>query len=171
MPITCLVPEGRILPELAAEFGVSGLRVGDQLLRKQLVVRILPFVEQRKYDELLWACDLNFVRGEDSFVRAQWAEVPFVWQIYVQDEDVHLEKLQAFLARYREGLDPAIAKALTDFWLAWNKGEGAAAAVWPAFSAALPALRAHAVAWGEQLLVQGGDLAARLVQFCKLKLE
>lgn len=168
-PITCLVPEGRILPELATEFGVSGLRAGDRLLRDRLAVRILPFVEQQKYDELLWACDLNFVRGEDSFVRAQWAEAPFVWQIYVQDEDVHLEKLQAFLARYREGLDPAIGAALSDFWLAWNKEEGAAAA-WPAFRAALPALKAHAAAWAGQLLA-GGDLAARLVQFCKLKLE
>ncbi|RTL28256.1 MAG: elongation factor P maturation arginine rhamnosyltransferase EarP [Rhodocyclaceae bacterium] len=168
-PITCLVPEGRILPELAAEFGVSGLRAGDQLLCGQLVVRILPFVEQRKYDELLWACDLNFVRGEDSFVRAQWAEIPFVWQIYVQKEDAHLEKLRAFLARYQEGLDPELAGALSDFWLAWNRGEGVAAA-WPAFRAALPALKTHAKAWSAHLQ-EGGDLAARLVKFCKLKLE
>lgn len=169
VPVTCLVPEGRILPGLAAEFGVSGLRAGDQLLRNQLVVRILPFVEQQKYDEILWACDLNFVRGEDSFVRAQWAEVPFVWQIYVQDEDAHLEKLRAFLAYYQEGLDPAVAAAVSDFWLAWNRGDGIAA-TWPAFCAALPALKAHAGVWAEQLL-DGGDLAARLVQFCKLKLE
>lgn len=167
--VTCLVPEGRILPELAAEFGVSGLRAGDRLLRDQLVVRILPFVEQCRYDELLWACDLNFVRGEDSFVRAQWAEAPFVWQIYVQEEDAHLEKLQAFLVRYREGLEPVIARAVADFWLAWNCGEGVGTA-WPAFRAALPALRGHAAAWAVRLQ-DGGDLAARLVQFCKLKLE
>lgn len=169
VPVTCLVPEGRILPELAAEFGVCALRAGDQLQRDRLVVRILPFVEQRKYDEMLWACDLNFVRGEDSFVRAQWAELPFVWQIYVQDEDVHLEKLKAFLACYQEGLDPASARAVSDFWLAWNRGSGIEA-TWPAFRTALPVIRAHAAAWAERLL-EGGDLAARLVQFCKLKLE
>src|SRR5690242_19650822 len=32
-----------------------------------------PFVPQDRYDEVLWSCDVNFVRGEDSFVRAQWA--------------------------------------------------------------------------------------------------
>ena len=89
-PVTCLVPEGRVLPGLAAEFGVSGLRAGDRLIRNSLTVRVLPFVEQARYDELLWACNLNFVRGEDSFVRAQWAEQPFVWHIYAQQEDAHL---------------------------------------------------------------------------------
>lgn len=168
-PVTCLVPEGRVLPGLAAEFGVSGLRAGDRLLRDKLTVRILPFVEQSCYDELLWACDLNFVRGEDSFVRAQWAEAPFVWQIYVQEQDAHLEKLDAFLARYRDGLDAVTARALIDFWLAWNRGEGVAAA-WPAFRAALPVLAAHGVEWSSRLQ-EGGDLASRLVQFCKLKLE
>jgi hypothetical protein len=40
------------------------------LQRGALEIRILPFVEQDRYDSLLWLCDLNFVRGEDSFVRA-----------------------------------------------------------------------------------------------------
>jgi hypothetical protein len=63
----------------------------------------LPFLPQVRYDELLWACDLNFVRGEDSFVRAQWAAKPFVWQIYPQAEDAHRVKLDAFLARHPAG--------------------------------------------------------------------
>jgi uncharacterized repeat protein (TIGR03837 family) len=63
----------------------------------------LPFLPQARYDELLWTCDLNFVRGEDSFVRAQWAAKPFVWQIYPQAEDAHLVKLDAFLARHPAG--------------------------------------------------------------------
>ena len=50
---------------------------------------MLPLLTQRDYDHLLWACDLNFVRGEDSFVRAQWAGAPFVWQIYPQDDGAH----------------------------------------------------------------------------------
>lgn len=62
----------------------------------------LPFLPQARYDELLWACDLNFVRGEDSFVRAQWAGKPFVWQIYPQTDNVHRVKLDAFLARYMQ---------------------------------------------------------------------
>ncbi len=42
----------------------------------------LPWLSQPDYDHLLWACDLNIVRGEDSLVRALWAGAPFVWQIY-----------------------------------------------------------------------------------------
>jgi len=58
---------------------------------------LLPPLPQSGFDELLWACDLNFVRGEDSLVRALWAGRPFVWQIYPQHDGVHQEKLAAFL--------------------------------------------------------------------------
>jgi len=57
----------------------------------------LPALTQRDFDHLLWACDLNFVRGEDSLVRALWANKPFVWQIYPQHDDAHHDKLDAFL--------------------------------------------------------------------------
>lgn len=62
-----------------------------------LLISYLPTLTQRDYDHLLWACDLNFVRGEDSLVRAIWAGKPFVWQIYPQHDDVHHHKLNAFL--------------------------------------------------------------------------
>ena len=56
-----------------------------------------PFVDQDAFDDMLWACDLNFVRGEDSLVRALWAGNAFVWQIYPQHDDAHHGKLEAFL--------------------------------------------------------------------------
>ena len=65
--------------------------------RKQLSISYLNPLTQRDFDHLLWACDLNFVRGEDSVVRALWAGKPFVWQIYPQDDDAHRHKLAAFL--------------------------------------------------------------------------
>ena len=65
--------------------------------RGALTVRVLPFIPQPDYDQLLWSCDLNFVRGEDSFVRAQWAGKPFIWHIYPQDENLHHKKLKAFV--------------------------------------------------------------------------
>jgi hypothetical protein len=57
---------------------------------------------QQEFDEILQACDLNFVRGEDSFVRAHWAaaspwKVPFVWQPYRQDNKAHGHKLAGWL--------------------------------------------------------------------------
>lgn len=57
----------------------------------------LPALTQTGYDHLLWACDLNFVRGEDSVVRAIWAGRPFVWNIYPQDDGAHWAKLDAFM--------------------------------------------------------------------------
>jgi uncharacterized repeat protein (TIGR03837 family) len=64
-----------------------------------LHVHYLPHLTQDDYDHLLWACDLNFVRGEDSLVRALWTGRPFVWQIYPQDDNAHHAKLEAFLAQ------------------------------------------------------------------------
>jgi uncharacterized repeat protein (TIGR03837 family) len=57
----------------------------------------LPYTDQNGFDEMLWACDLNFVRGEDSLVRALWAGKPFVWHIYPQDDNAHHAKLEALL--------------------------------------------------------------------------
>jgi uncharacterized repeat protein (TIGR03837 family) len=57
----------------------------------------LPYTDQEGFDEMLWACDLNFVRGEDSLVRALWAGRPFIWQIYPQDDNAHHAKLEGFL--------------------------------------------------------------------------
>ena len=74
----------------------GGLMSHEQ--RGKLRIRPLPFLPQARYDELLWASDLNFVRGEDSFVRAQLAGKPFVWQAYRQEDNAHQTKLHAFLS-------------------------------------------------------------------------
>ncbi len=72
--------------------------LGDTLVPGgALALTHLPALTQTDYDHLLWACDLNFVRGEDSLVRALWAGRPFVWQIYPQDDGAHRAKLEAFL--------------------------------------------------------------------------
>ncbi len=63
----------------------------------------LPFIPQEDYDYLLSICDINLVRGEDSFVRAQLAGKPFIWDIYPQSDLAHEVKLNAFLERYFEG--------------------------------------------------------------------
>lgn len=126
-----------------------------------LSVHPLPFLPQVRYDEILWACDLNFVRGEDSFVRAQWAAKAFVWQIYPQEDKAHLAKLDAFLARHPAG------SLLGPFWHAWNSN---GALDWPAFAADLPALAGPSRQWAEQLRGHP-DLAAALVHFCLERLK
>jgi len=133
----------------------------------------IPFLPQDRYDLLLWACDVNFVRGEDSFVRAQWAARPFVWHIYPTDDNAHWIKLAAFLARYTGNLDRAHASAVTALWEAWNRRDtppsedapgGGIAAAWPEFAARRERLGEHARAWCEQLASRR-DLAAELADF------
>ena len=163
LELVVLVPEGRVLGDVARALARPGLAVGDAVVRGRLQLRVLPFTEQDAYDRLLWACDLNFVRGEDSFVRAQWAAKPFVWHIYPQAEDAHFDKLEAFLARCGEGLAPEAEAAMRRFWLAWN-GRGEPAAEWPAFAAELPRLAAHQRAWCGQLAALP-DLVSQLLEF------
>ena len=83
---------------------------------------------QREFDHLLWACDLNFVRGEDSLVRAIWAGQPFVWQIYPQHDDAHHAKLHAFLDWLEA---PA---SLRRFHQQWNGIASAEGGVWPGWA-------------------------------------
>ncbi|QAX86169.1 elongation factor P maturation arginine rhamnosyltransferase EarP [Pseudomonas sp. DTU12.3] len=163
MPTHLLVPEGRILGDVARWLGVETLSVGALHVRQALTVQVLPFVRQDQYDHLLWCCDFNAVRGEDSFVRAQWAGRPMLWHIYQQDEDIHLDKLDAFLALYTKGLSPAAAEATNGLWRAWNAGLPIAEQ-WLAARNHWPELHKNAEAW---CLEQGlqADLAAALVQF------
>lgn len=161
--VELLVPEGRVLPDVARHFGRDTLPVGSCVRDRSLQVSVLPFSTQDDYDRLLWACDLNFVRGEDSFVRAQWAAKPFVWHIYRQDEEAHRIKLEAFLARFLEGVERGTADAVGEFWRAWN-GFGDIAAAWPAFDAALPLLSARCQAWSA-VQATHEDLASSLLKF------
>ncbi|MEQ1516889.1 MAG: elongation factor P maturation arginine rhamnosyltransferase EarP, partial [Usitatibacteraceae bacterium] len=75
-PICCTVPEGALAEDLSQHAEVQS--------DKSSLLTIVPkgFVPQGAFDRLLWEHDVLFVRGEDSFVRAQWAGKPFVWQIY-----------------------------------------------------------------------------------------
>jgi uncharacterized repeat protein (TIGR03837 family) len=85
----------------------------------------LPLLTQHDFDHLLWSCDLNFVRGEDSLVRALWAGRPFVWHIYPQHDNAHHAKLNALLDWLQA---PASLRA---FHHAWNGLTAPQTALWP----------------------------------------
>ncbi|MEH6823204.1 MAG: elongation factor P maturation arginine rhamnosyltransferase EarP [Motiliproteus sp.] len=162
-PVQLLVPEGRIIADLARWLGLNALTAGDLHRRHALTVQVLPFVSQDDYDRLLWSCDFNAVRGEDSFVRAQWAGRPLLWQLYPQQQEAHLDKLDAFLARYGKGLSVTTNAALQAQWQAWNRGEDMQAS-WQALQHAWPELSAEAENWCQQQAKQT-NIAAALVQF------
>jgi uncharacterized repeat protein (TIGR03837 family) len=164
-PMACVVPEGRLLPQISRFFGRATLSPGERIKRGNLTVYPIPFLPQDHYDHLLWACNFNFVRGEDSFVRAQWAGRPFAWQIYPQQDEIHWVKLNAFLSVYIAGLPPSASAAVTELWHAWNRQTGVAKA-WQDCSAHWAALGGHAETWADTL-ARRPDLASSLVQFCE----
>lgn len=161
--IDLMVPMGKAIAHIAEWFGRTDIHAGNQLERGQLRVYILPMLPLDDYDRLLWACDCNFVRGEDSFVRAQFAGRPLIWQAYRQEEGAHLAKLDAFLDIYCANLPTATASLVRAVWRAWNQ-ENDMTMHWPTWLAALPALNAHAGDWAKKLSEQH-DLTANLVKF------
>jgi uncharacterized repeat protein (TIGR03837 family) len=163
-PVLCAVPQGVAGNALALWTGRTAPHVDEHLVRGRLTLAGVPFVSQDDYDRLLWACDINFVRGEDSFVRAQWAARPLVWHVYPQSENAHRLKLDAFLDRYCAELPRDLASVVSEFSRAWN-GDGNIGHAWARVAEARTALSAHAQAWAAQVAAQP-DLASTLVKFC-----
>lgn len=137
---TVLVPHG-----VLTEIDPSALPGGLALER-------IPFLPQDDYDRLLWCCDLNLVRGEDSLIRALWAGRPMIWQAYPQPEQAHRPKVAAWLDHLldtpdatrsapdgarSDGADPNPSLSLVQTrqetsdaairraWQAWNADQGA----------------------------------------------
>jgi len=152
-----LVTQGR--PSAALALARQALNI-PAAGAKQLHISQLPYLSQRDYDHLLWACDLNFVRGEDSLVRALWAGKPFVWHIYPQDDLAHHEKLHAFCETVEM---PAELRQFHDVWNGLD-------------DAALPSLSTSELrvwqAWSSQtrqLLQAQSDLCTQLIGFVEQK--
>lgn len=93
--------EGLPLDNINTILGTA-LKVGDSLSLGGISIKALAMVPHNEYDEILLTSDLNLVRGEDSIVRAMHVGKPFLWQIYVQDEKAHIEKIKAFLYRAKK---------------------------------------------------------------------
>ncbi|XAH25664.1 elongation factor P maturation arginine rhamnosyltransferase EarP [Xylophilus sp. GW821-FHT01B05] len=156
-PARLLVAAGRSRVAVETAFLNEICLQPRQDLGKQLSISYQPYVVQDAFDERLWLADLNFVRGEDSLVRALWAGQPFVWHIYPQADGAHADKLEAFLDWLQA---PA---GLRQFHRVWN---GTADGPLPAWD--LPAWQACALAARARLLAQP-DLVTRLLGFVKEK--
>ncbi len=164
--VGCTIPAGELAQQAAAAMSYQkkhGAVASADLAQFQL--NIVPFAPQPEFDRLLWCHDILFVRGEDSFVRAQWAGKPFIWLIYPQAERTHWVKLNAFLDLYCEGLDEVSAAALRELHRAWNDEDNASiGAAFEAFLAQMPHLAVHAKKWSASLS-EMPDLATQLVTF------
>ena len=136
----------------------------------QLSFLYLPMLTQDDYDHLLRVCDLNFVRGEDSLVRALWAGKPLVWHIYPQQDGAHYAKLDAFLDWLQA------PPSLRRFHQRWNDRPGFSSDAPDAGHAATLALDdieqqrwQHTVEQARQTLLTHTDLASELIRFVAQK--
>ncbi|WP_020168658.1 MULTISPECIES: elongation factor P maturation arginine rhamnosyltransferase EarP [Methylotenera] len=161
-PIECYVPTSSILPKVGSFFGLTSVSEGKTYQFKSLNLHVLPFLSQTDYDQLLTACDINFVRGEDSWVRAIWAGKPFIWQPYFQEENTHIQKLTAFLALFYANFDTK--NVVSPMHNAWVNGQ-LTATIWQDYLNQLPEISADTLQQSQQLAKQT-DLAAKLVIFC-----
>ena len=141
--------------------------------RGNLTIYCYGFVSQRFFDAILAISDLNFVRGEDSFTRAIWAQKPFIWHIYPQAEAAHLAKLEAFLTLYTNNFVQDDANLLALCHNIWNLApqtlcHNGACSPWPILLEKLGDFTRYAAAWAEG---QGQipDLAGQLAAFIEDK--
>lgn len=178
-PISLFLPFNGKIADLNAALPDFRLTNGEVLHKGNLTIYLLPFLSQADYDRLLWACDLNFVRGEDSWIRAIWAGKPFIWQPYVQAEDVHIHKLDAFVKAYASDASADVQSLLQASYLAWSRyslkssqpdyeartqDETAEPELWQSLIDHLPALHRYANQQTNTLATQP-DLATKLVIF------
>lgn len=152
----------------------------------RIQIQALPFVSQDDYDRLLWSCDANLVRGEDSLVRALWAGRPFLWHAYRQADQAHLTKVDALVTRLSPspgqqnraptGGNENAWKAAMRIWNGYepDRSQGQPQAPNPlavrTLARWLGQIRAQSTAtrqWASDLASPGADLASRLVEFAQ----
>lgn len=164
IPTHCLISDPKVAAHAETWLG-HPLAIGEIATRGRLTLQRLPFLSQPDYDCLLWLCDLNFVRGEDSWLRAIWAAKPLIWQPYRQEDETHLAKLDGFLEVYVRSLDDESRQALSHIHHTWASGDWRAGD-FPMLHQRLGDLSANAVNACQRLGSQR-DLATKLVIFCK----
>jgi uncharacterized repeat protein (TIGR03837 family) len=159
-PTLLLLTPGPATDQVLALLGPGMQRGALRAIRR-------PALTQRDFDRLLWSCDLNFVRGEDSLVRAIWAGAPFVWQIYPQDDGAHAAKLDALLDRFLDRATAPLAAGARGLFARWNGLPERAETTGFALPDAT-AWAAHCRSWRDRLSGQH-DLTTALLEFVASK--
>lgn len=160
-----LVPEGVLANRLKQLWPELAIQPFSQ--RGKLRIDLLPFMPQPQYDYLLAACDINFVRGEDSVIRAHWAGKPFIWQIYRQQEQAHQVKLEAFLVKYLQQAPASLQTLLLTLHQRWDH-ELPLAELWPLLLENKDKIEIYNRHW-RAFLMAHEDLASNLVRFAENK--
>lgn len=161
VPIEFYCPISKLCHELSIHLEHWQISAGNSYTIGQAHIHFIPFLPQAEYDRLLWSCDLNFVRGEESLIRGLLAAKPLVWHIYPTEDQAHWIKLTAFIHSL------TMPDALADLNRAWNAQERLTS--FNDVMSHLPAL----TLWAQQRqrpLLALDDLSTNLVRFIESKL-
>jgi uncharacterized repeat protein (TIGR03837 family) len=128
-----------------------------------------PLMDQAQFDVRLSGLDFAFVRGEDSVVQAIVSGVPFIWNIYAQDDGAHRPKLAALLDWWCAGLHRDAAAVMQQVHQAWNShrwpsAEAGVPSLWQRYLDVLPMLAEHARRVARRVRAEA-DLGTRLSQW------
>lgn len=176
-PVTLWLAGGQVIESLRAAKLIAPEELqqeGDICELGNVTLVRIPFVPQAAFDRLLWLADAAIVRGEDSFVRALWAGLPFFWHIYRQDDDVHLQKLHSFWFKAMQGWPAELRQAFTVLSDDLN-GAGAVSSLkreqaWQYLCAHWQSWVKSAAAWSEMLHGQDNAME-KLARFSHLPLK
>lgn len=157
-----LIVPGSLAVFVSEALGVT-LTAGQTLQHQACQIIVIPFLSQIDYDLLLALCDVNFVRGEDSWIRAIWAGKPMVWLPYLQSENTHLDKLDAFLKQYLALAEVEVRTAVEAVTQAWAGGTWSDQD-WQAFINNRDNITQYARAYASRL-ADHADLATNIVIF------
>lgn len=69
--VNIFIPFNENLTAFKSLFADFNYKIGEIYAFENITLIVLPFLSQPDYDALLQNCDLNFVRGEDSWIRAK----------------------------------------------------------------------------------------------------
>jgi uncharacterized repeat protein (TIGR03837 family) len=153
-------PMSKLCLELVQHFDQWQVSAGNSYTLGNATIHFIPFLPQSEYDQLLWSCDLNFVRGEESLIRGLLSAKPLVWHIYPTEDQAHWIKLDAFMDRI------AMPSELTKLNNDWNAQTQLANLT--EVLKRLPQLQRHAQDTQESILSLG-DLSTNLVSFIEKK--
>jgi len=164
LPISLFIPFNSAIAPIIDNLADFKQKNSGVIYKGNCTIHLLPFLSQTDYDHLLWACDLNFVRGEDSWIRAIWAGKPFIWQPYIQTDDTHIKKLKAFLDLYLNTAASEVKSVLYESNLSWSKASTSTPLQLNHLINHLPDLLTYAKQQTNLLATQP-DLASKLVFF------
>lgn len=160
-----LLPEGRSTKYLLETRASDTKKL--QAMYPNALWHVFPMQQQETYSYIIKACDLNVVRGEDSITQAVINGRPFLWHIYQQKDNIHLDKLRAFTELLTQNTTPKLRSIIEQAFLALDNSSSntcSASVIFNEFMIEYCQIFGLCKTWSESL-IQNNSLGRNLSEF------